>query len=155
MVLGVQLHAHPQGVLLAHFAESGAGTSPYAAYAEADRGAGRHTQFFPDGVDLFLFYSHQGNTGGAGDFHGLDFVFFRDIGQPPQHFGGDNAAGDVRRDGVSFLVPLNNGPFFSQFEHCTSSSGRNDRSFPFKVFFPPTRRLTLRPYIDPYSQSRR
>ena len=83
------------------------------AHTQADGGPGHHAQVLPDRIQVFELESHQGDALGRGELGGLDAVFFRHVGQPPQQVKiSDNAAGNMGRNGVGFLVPLHYGALF-------------------------------------------
>jgi hypothetical protein len=80
---------------------------------QADGGPGHHAQVLPDRVQVFELESHQGDALRRGELHGLDAVFFRHVGQPPQQVEiSNNPAGNMGRDGIGFLVPLQYRPLF-------------------------------------------
>jgi len=74
VVGGVELQAHPQGILLADFAVGAARAGTDAADAQADCGALVEFQVLPYAIDIRFFQPDEGQAGGAGDFNGLLFA---------------------------------------------------------------------------------
>ena len=107
MVFFIQLQTHPDGVLHADAAKSGARANLDRTHAQPDRRARFHTQFVPDLIQVLFPDSHQGNALGRSNLDGLHVEFFRHIGQLPQQVNiRDNAPGDVGRDGEVYFIPL-------------------------------------------------
>ena len=84
---------------------------------DPQRFQGTGFQFFPDLVYLLLLYAEKGKSAGAGKFQAGDFVFSGHSGVSFENFRGDDSAGEVRGNCVTFFVTLEDDSFFSVFQH--------------------------------------